>query len=99
MLGGLCPVTHTSSKHRDVSFGWACNKRLREALTTFADNSRHASPWAAEVYRRAMAKGWDHPHAVRILARAWVGVIWRCWQDREPYDPALNVATVLLEAT
>ncbi len=98
MLGGLCPVTHTSGKHRDVSFRWACNKRLRVALTTFADNSRHASPWAAEVYRRAVARGCDHPHAVRILARAWVRIIWRCWQDRQPYDPALHGAAALLEA-
>jgi transposase len=98
MLGGLCPVTHASGKHRDVAFRWACNKRLREAITTFADNSRHASPWAADIYRRAIARGCDHPHAVRILARAWVRVIWRCWQDRRPYDPALHGAAVLLEA-
>jgi transposase len=98
MLGGLCPVTHASGKHRDVSFRWACNKRMRDAITTFADNSRHASPWAADVYRRAIARGCDHPHAVRILARAWVRIIWRCWQDRRPYDPALHGAAVLLEA-
>ncbi len=98
MLGGLCPVTHASGKHRDVSFRWACNKRLREAITTFADNSRHASPWAADIYRRAIARGCDHPHAISILARAWVRVIWRCWQDRRPYDPALHGAAVLLEA-
>ncbi|HEX9716907.1 MAG TPA: IS110 family transposase [Actinomycetota bacterium] len=98
MLGGLCPVTHASGKHRDVSFRWACNKRLRVALTTFADNSRHASPWAADVYRRAIARGCDHPHAVRILARAWVRVIWRCWQDRATYNPGLHGAAVHLEA-
>jgi transposase len=98
MLGGLCPVTHASGKHRDVAFRWACNKRMRKPITTFANNSRHASPWAAEVYRRAVARGCDHPHAVRILARAWVRVIWRCWQDRRPYNPALHGAAVLLEA-
>jgi transposase len=98
MLGGLCPVTHASGRHRDVSFRWACNKRLRQAMTTFANNSRHASPWAAEVYQRAIARGCDHPHAVRILARAWVRVIWRCWQDRTPYDPALHRAARHLKA-
>lgn len=61
MLGGLCPVTHASGTHRDVSFRWACNKRLRQAMTTFANNSRRASPWAAEVYRQAIARGCDHP--------------------------------------
>ena len=86
-LAGLVPVTRASGKHRAVSFRWACNKRLRVALTTFADNSRHASPWAADIYRRARASGKDHPHAVRILARAWVRVIWRCWTDQQPYDP------------
>jgi transposase len=98
MLGGLCPVTHASGRHRDVSFRWACNKRLRQAMTCFANNSRRASPWAAEVYRQAIARGCDHPHAVRILARAWTRVIWRCWQDRTPYDPALHRAARRLKA-
>jgi hypothetical protein len=98
MLGGLCPVTHASGKHRDVSFRWACNKRLRQAMTCFANNSRRTSPWAAEVYRQAIARGCDHPHAVRILARAWTRVIWRCWQDRAPYDPALHRAARRLKA-
>jgi transposase len=84
---GVAPVTHASGKHRGVAFRWACNKRLRHALTTFADNSRHASTWAAAVYARARARGCEHAHAIRILARAWVRVLWRCWQDRRPYDP------------
>jgi transposase len=88
---GVAPITRASGKRRAVSFRWACNKRLRRALTTFADNSRHASPWAATVYQRARARGCDHPHAVRILARAWLRVLWRCWQDRTPYDLALHL--------
>ena len=87
-LAGLVPVTRASGKHRGVSFRWACNKRLRVAITTFADNSRHASPWAADIYRRARASGKDHPHATRILARAWVRIMWRCWINGKPYDPA-----------
>ena len=89
-LAGITPVTKASGKQRGVSFRWACNKRLRTAITTFADNSRHASPWAADIYQRARTAGKDHPHAVRILARAWVRVMWRCWQNRTPYDPTLH---------
>jgi transposase len=97
-LAGLVPVTRASGKHHAVSFRWACNKRLRVALTTFADNSRHASPWAAGIYQRARAGGKDHPHAVRILARSWVRVIWRCWTDQQPYDPTRHGgATQLLD--
>ena len=91
-LAGVTPVTKESGKHRAVHFRWACNKRFRAAVTTFADNSRHASPWAAKIYNDARASGKDHPHAVRILARAWIRVIYRCWHDGVPYDPARHGA-------
>ena len=91
-LAGATPVTKQSGKHTAVSFRWACNKRFRQAICTFADNSRHASPWAAKVYADALARGHDHPHAVRVLARAWIRVIWRCWQDGVPYDPTKHGA-------
>jgi transposase len=84
---GVCPVTHASGKSRGVVFRWACNKNLRRAITCFADNSRHASAWAAAVYRKARARGCQHAHAVRVLARAWIRVLWRAWQSRSPYDP------------
>jgi transposase len=84
---GIAPVTCASGKHRGVRFRYACNKRLRQALTRWADNSRHSSPWAAAVYHRARDRGCDHPHAIRILARAWVRVLWRCWKTATPYDP------------
>jgi transposase len=95
-LAGVTPVTKESGKHRSVHFRWACNKRFRVAVTTFADNSRHASPWAAKIYNDARASGKDHPHAVRILARAWIRVIWRCWIDGVPYDPARHGAAAAL---
>lgn len=87
---GVCPVTYESGKSRGVGFRWACNHRLRRAITTWADNSRHASPWAADIYARARARGCHHPHAVRILARAWVRVLWRTWNARTAYDPKLH---------
>ncbi|HEX6621564.1 MAG TPA: IS110 family transposase [Solirubrobacteraceae bacterium] len=95
---GLAPVTHASGQHRAVVFRWACNKRLRRAVTTFADNSRHASRWAAFVYQRARARGCRHQHAIRILARAWARILWRCWQDRAPYDVARHRAAQALAA-
>ena len=91
---GASPVTHASGKSRGVVFRWACNHRLRRAMTCFADNSRHASPWAANVYKQARSRGCDHPHAIRILARAWIRVLWRAWTDRTAYDPALHRAAL-----
>lgn len=85
---GICPVTHESGKSRGVTFRWACNQRLRQAICTWADNSRHSSAWAADIYRRARARGCAHPHAVRVLARAWSRVLWRAWSTNTPYDPS-----------
>lgn len=91
---GVCPVTHASGKSRGVVFRWACNHRLRAAITCFADNSRHSSPWAAQIYAAARARGCDHPHATRILARAWIRVLWRAWNDRALYDPEKHNAAI-----
>jgi transposase len=95
---GVCPVTHASGKSRGVVFRWACNHRLRRAITCFADNSRHSSAWAAQTYRAARLRGCDHPHAIRILARAWIRVLWRAWINREPYNPARHRAAQLITA-
>jgi transposase len=89
---GTVPVTYQSGKTRSVAFRWACNHRLRQAITCLADNSRHANEWARSVYTEARQRGHDHPHAIRILARAWLRVLWRAWIDRTPYDPALHNA-------
>lgn len=90
---GAAPVTKESGKHRSVNFRHAVNRRARQALTTWADNSRHGSDWAATIYNNARARGKRHPHAVRILARAWLRVIWACWRDKSCYDPTVHHAT------
>lgn len=96
-LSGMAPVTRRSGKHLAVGFRWACNTRFRNAMATYADNSRHGSSWAAAVYGDAIGRGADHPHAVRILARAWIRVIFRCWQNGVAYDPAHHGAARRLE--
>jgi transposase len=91
-LAGVAPSTRQSGKVKHVGFRWAADKQLRDAVTDFAGDSRHANLWAADLHRRAIARGHDHPHAVRILARAWLYIIWHCWQDGAAYDPAKHRA-------
>lgn len=93
---GVAPLTYESGKHRAVTFRWACNHRLRRAITCFADNSRHESPWACSTYQRALDRGCDHPHAIRILARAWLRVLWRAWTDRKPYNAQLHRGAIAM---
>lgn len=84
---GHAPVTIQSGKRSNATFRWACDKRLRKHVSVLADSTRHWHPWARDVYQRARARGCDHPHAIRILGRAWTRVLWRCWQNHTPYDP------------
>ena len=90
--GGQSPVTIQSGKHKAATFRWACDKRLRNHISVLADTTRHWHPWAHDVYQRARARGADHPHAIRILGRAWTRILWRCWQDHTPYDPTRHRA-------
>lgn len=100
-LAGVAPSTRQSGKMRSVGFRWACDKQLRDAVCDFANDSRHANPWAAALYNRARARGHDHPHATRILARAWLHIIWHCWQTNSPYQPTRHRAlqTLLTQQT
>jgi transposase len=84
---GQSPVTIQSGKRTNTTFRWACDKRLRNHISVLADSTRHWHPWAHDVYQRARARGHDHPHAIRILGRAWTRILWRCWQDHTPYNP------------
>jgi transposase len=91
-LAGAAPSTRQSGKLRAVGFRWACDKQLRDAVVDFAADTRLANPWAADYYDRARARGHDHAHAVRILARAWLHIIWHCWHDDLAYDPGKHRA-------
>ena len=91
-LAGVAPSTRASGKSRHVGFRWACDKQLRDAVTDFAGDSRRANPWAQKLYQDARDRGHDNAHAVRILARAWLYIIWHCWQDGVAYNPAQHHA-------
>jgi transposase len=86
-LAGVVPSTRRSGRLRVVEFRWSSDKKLRDALCDFAGDSWQGNDWAERRYRD-LRKTKSHPHATRVLARSWVHIIWRCWQDREPYDPS-----------
>jgi hypothetical protein len=48
--------------------------------------------WLVLLTRRSATKN------AELLARAWVRVIWRCWQDGVAYDPAKHRGAVRLLA-
>lgn len=97
---GVAPSTRQSGKFLTVSFRRGCNTNLRHAVIDWAQDTPRANAWAADTYRRARDRGARHPHAARILARGWTRIIWRCWHDHQPYDPARhgNLTALATEA-
>lgn len=86
---GLAPVTRASGRSHSVRFRYAANSRLREATMWWAFNSIKHSPWAAAAFRQARdQRGQRYHRALRGLAARWTRVLWRCWTNHEPYDPA-----------
>jgi transposase len=94
---GVVPVVRASGTRSAVLFRRARNRRLQRAVCQLAEATRRHDPWAREIYERARARGHRHPHALRILGRAWLRVLWRCWVDGVPYDPGRHGARQALE--
>jgi transposase len=85
---GIAPVTEQSGKTQHwVHMRWSCPKFLRQSWHEFANSSRKYSPWARACYEQWRTK-MDHHEAIRKLAYKWQRIVWRMWQDRQPYDEA-----------
>jgi hypothetical protein len=95
---GAAPSPRAWVNNGASTFCGAAYTTRRAALVYFPGDRRHANPWAADLYAKARARGKSNPHAERILARSWCGVIWRCWRDRVPYDPERHNALQRLVA-
>jgi transposase len=87
-LAGVAPSTRQSGKTRAVSFRWSADKQLCDAVCDFAANSRQSNPWAKTSTTGPSPAATTTPTPVRILARAWLYVIWHCWQTNTAYNPA-----------
>lgn len=87
---GLAPVTRQSGSSRRVGFRYAANHHLRAAWGQWMLTAIRLSPWTREAYDAARARGHSHSRAIRSVGARWGRILWRCWLDRRPYDPALD---------
>jgi transposase len=92
---GIAPVTERSGQRCWVHWRWAAPTFLRQTLHEYAHHSIRYSIWARAYYARQRARGKTHHAAVRALAFKWIRIIWRCWQDRIPYDEARYLRTLV----
>ena len=83
---GIAPITKRSGNSTWVHWRFQCPKFLRQTFIDFAAQTINKSAWAGAYYRQQRAKGASHNMAVRALAYKWIRVLYRCWQERTPYD-------------
>ena len=86
---GIAPVTERSGKKSWVHWRLQCPKFLRQTFVEWAAESIRHSFWAQLYYQQQRDKGKAHQAAVRALAFKWIRILYRCWQERTPYDEAV----------
>jgi transposase len=83
---GVAPVTKRSGGSCYIHRRYCCPKFHRQSFHEYAKESVLWCRWAGAYYLQQRTKGCPHHTAVRALAFKWQRVIWRCWQDRKPYE-------------
>src|SRR2546426_4667738 len=86
---GIAPVTERSGKKSWVHWRLQCPKFLRQTFVEWAAESIRHSFWAQVYYQQQRDKGQAHQAAVRALAFKWIRILYRCWQERTPYDESV----------
>src|SRR5262245_41687658 len=85
---GIAPVTERSGRKSWVHWRLQCPQFVRQTFVEWAAESIRHSFWAQVYYQQQRDKGQAHQAAVRALAFKWLRILYRCWQDRTPYDEA-----------
>ena len=83
---GVAPVTERSGNKHWVHWRWQCPTFLRQTFVEWSAQTINKSFWAGLYYQQQRDKGCSHQAAVRALAFKWIRILYRCWQDRSPYD-------------
>jgi len=91
---GIAPVTVRSGKAVWVHHRLACPTFVKQTFHEFADQSIRFSRWARAYYDQQRARGNDHHAALRALAYKWMRILFRCWQERRPYDETEYIAAL-----
>jgi len=87
-LVGVAPVREKSGNQLWTHWRWQAPVFLRQTFVEWAGQTVRYSVWAKIYYERMIKKGKKHAVILRALAFKWIRVLWRCWQDRQPYDEA-----------
>ena len=85
---GVAPVREKSGGQVWTHWRWGAPVFLRQTFVEWAGQTVRYSPWAKVYYEHMLKRGKDHPAIIRSLAFKWIRILWKCWQQRTPYDEA-----------
>jgi len=91
---GIAPVTERSGNKCWVHWRLQCPKFLRQTFVEWAALSIPHCYWAKAYYEQQRGRGSTHQAALRALAFKWIRIVYRCWQNRTPYDEARYLAAL-----
>jgi transposase len=83
---GIAPVTERSGNKHWVHWRLHCPRFQRQTFVEFAASSLPHCYWAKVYYDQQRARGSSRQAALRALAFKWIRILYRCWQQRTPYD-------------
>ena len=98
-LAGTCPLTKRSGKQKLILFRRGCDLEFRRIAQPYARASLGASGWAVAYWKEIRPHCHSDSHAHRILANRWFAIIWKLWQQRQPYDEARHLQQRALRRT
>lgn len=91
---GVAPVREKSGHHLWVHWRWHAPKFLRQTFVEWAGQTVPRCAWAQAYYRQQAQAGKGRHAILRALAFKWIRILWRCWQDHQPYDEARYLAAL-----
>jgi transposase len=94
MFGGVAPVQVKSGHQLWVHWRWNASTFLRQTFVEWAGQTVLYSTWARAYYFRQKHHGKKHQSILRALAFKWIRILWRCWQNHDPYDETRYLAAL-----
>ena len=98
-LAGTSPVTISSGKRHRVQFRHSCDHEFRHIAQPWAKASLKSSVWANAYYTQIRPQCRSESHAFRCVANRWLAILWRLWQDGQPYDETYHLQQRTLRST
>ena len=85
----VAPVREKSGNQLWTHWRWQAPVFLRQTFVEWAGQTVVYCPWSGRYYERMKQKAKKHAAMLRALAFKWIRILWKCWQDRKPYDQAV----------